>query len=324
LTLVRNINYRQPAPALDELHIRFLDEDEVTIALSEGQFDLVGPVTDPAIEAEQQAFEKQSYSTAQMIYVAINFDPQNGDSIAPDLRQAMLLALDREAIVTEALGGNGHLLAGSLLPGHWATPNDLPLPAYSPDQARRLLAQAGLEDTDGDGWLEREETDLEFGIRLNGQNSLHQDLGWLASSYYRDMGLFVRAESVPADSLIDDLFTHDFNLAIFSWPIPADPDQRLYWHSTENDEGRGLNFTSYSNPDLDRLLEEAVAVPGCRTEDRADLYAEIQQLLAEKRPVDFLLAPERHLLIRSPLQGIRPGPFAPLTWNVTDWYLDEE
>ena len=135
------------------------------------------------------------------------------------------------------------------------------------------------------------------------------------------MGLLARAESVPVDSVIDDLFTHDFDLAIFSWPILPDPDQRLYWRSTENTEGSGLNFTSYNNPELDGLLDKAVAIPGCAEAERAEIYGQIQQILARERPVDFLLAPNRHLLVANRLQGLQPGPFAPFTWNVSGWSI---
>jgi peptide/nickel transport system substrate-binding protein len=186
------------------------------------------------------------------------------------------------------------------------------------------LARAGLRDTTGDGWLDQGGKRLELGIRLNGQNELYQNLGWLLSSYYRDLDLFAHAESVPVDSVIDDLFTHDFNLAIFSWPLLPAPDQRLYWHSTENSEGMGLNFTSYHNPELDRLLEEAVAIPGCPVDERATIYGDIQQILAEERPVDFLVTPNRHVLVADRLHGVEPGPFAPLTWNITGWRLQEE
>jgi peptide/nickel transport system substrate-binding protein len=187
-----------------------------------------------------------------------------------------------------------------------------------------LLAEAGLKDEDGDGWLDRADKRLELGLRLNGENSLHQDLGWLVSSYYRDLGLFARAESVAFDNLVDDLFTHDFELALFSWPLLPDPDQHLYWRSTENEEGVGLNFTSYDNPRLDKLLDQAVAVPGCDTPTRAKIYGDIQEILAQERPLDFLLTPNYHLLVTQRLQGVNPGPFAPLAWNVTNWYLKEE
>ena len=57
---------------------------------------------------------------------------------------------------------------------------------------------------------------------------------------------------------------------------------------------------------------------------RAEIYADIQQTLAEERPVDFLLTPNRHLLVANRLQGVGPGPFAPFTWNASRWYLEDE
>jgi len=305
--------------------VRFLrDNNEVAIALSEGQFEVVGPLSATPPEFDTQQFTDITYPAPQAVYLAVNYDPKNSDPLSPEIRRTLLLAPDRATILVEAVGDDGQIMPGSLLPGHWAANNDLPLPDYDPESARDLLRRAGLRDTDGDGWLDEAGKRLELGIRLNGQNELYQNLGWLLSSYYRDLGLFVRAESVPVDSVIDDLFTHDFSLALFSWPILPDPDQRLYWHSTENTEGLGLNFTSYNNAEVDSLLEEAVAIPGCEMEERSTLYADLQKILAEERPVDFLLAPNRHLLVADRLQGVEPGPFAPFTWNVTEWYLPEE
>ncbi len=321
LSLVRNPYYHGPGPAVENVTIRFLRADEVALALSEGQFDLLGPLPAEVVGFARPDFQEITYPAAQMIYLAINFVPKNGEALPPELRHALLLALDREAILQEALAGDGQLLAGSLLPGHWAANGALSIPDYDPAAARSILSRAGWRDRNGDGWLEPGDERLELGIRLNGQNELYQRLGWLLSSYYRDVGLLARAESVPVDSVIDDLFTHDFDLAIFSWPILPDPDQRLYWHSTQNSEGMGLNFTSYQNPEVDRLFDEAVAIPGCNEAERAEVYGDIQRILAEERPVDFLLAPNRHLLVADRLQGVQPGPFAPFTWNVTDWSI---
>jgi len=324
LTLERNPNYHSPIPPLDGLTIRFIQPDEVAIALSEGQFDAVGPLQSPISNLQPPTFTDLVYPAPQVTYLAINFDPKNDDPVESEVRQALLLALDREAILAEAWGGDGQLLAGSLLPGHWAANSSLSWSAYDPDAAQTLLAKAGLRDENGDGWLDRAGQRLELSIRMNGENPLQQNLGWLISSYYRDLGLFVRADSVAFTGLVDDLFTHDFDLAIFSWPLLPDPDQRLYWRSTENTVGSGLNFTSYRNPRLDNLLSRAVAVPGCGFEARAKIYADIQKILTQERPVDFLLTPNRHLLVSERLHGLKPGPFAPLTWNVTEWYLQEE
>lgn len=321
LALLRNQNYAGPAPFLDSLTVRFISPNEVDIAVSEGQFDAIGPLQGELPNFIPTALARLTYPAPQVIYVAINYAPRNESPLPPAVRQALALALDRPAILSEALAGDGQLMAGSLLPGHWAANNSLSPPEYNPQAARSQLARAGLSDRDFDGWLDWQGERLELAIRVNGANPLHQKLAWLVSSYYRDVGLYARAESSAPDSVIDDLFTHDFRLAMFSWRILPDPDQRLYWHSTENTEGQGLNFTSYNNPQLDRLLEAGVAVPGCLPEARAESYAQIQEILSQERPVDFLLTPNQHILAASRLAGLNPGPFAPFTWNVEEWYL---
>jgi peptide/nickel transport system substrate-binding protein len=324
LKLTRNPYYGGPKPALAGLTVHFLSDNEAAIALSEGQFDLVGPLPSPLVSYSATNYSQISYLAPRLTYLAINADPKNGDPLPAEVKQALPLALDREAIVAEALNGQAQLLAGSLLPGHWAANPDLAWPKYDPPAARRWLARANLKDEDGDGWLEYQGQRLELAIRLNSANNLHQNLGWLISSYYRELGLFARTEGVSVENIVEDLFTHDFTLAIFSWPALADPDQRLFWNSTKNKEGVGLNFTSFDNPKLDQLLEQGIAVPGCALETRAKVYREVQELLAKERPADFLLAAQQHLLVGNRLQGLAPGPFAPFTWNITAWYLQPQ
>lgn len=331
LALTRNPNYHGPLPFLEKVTVRFIPEDDVAVALSEGRFDLLGPVEAPLSNAgplprprQLSNFTRLTYPAPKVIYLAINFDPRNEAPVPPAVRRALSAAIDRQAILATALDDDGVLLPGSLLPDHWAANPDRSPPEYDPDAARSLLAEAGLRDSDGDGWLDQGGERLELSIRLNGQNKLHQDLGWLISSYYREVGLFARAEGVPFDSLIDDLFTHDFRLALFNWPLLPDPDQHLYWHSTENSEGLGLNFVSLNSPRVDRLLDRARAVPGCEPAARAKIYHQLQQALAQETPADFLMAPNRHAFVGDRLQGVQPGPFAPLTWNIAEWYLGGE
>lgn len=320
LALIPNPYYRAGPLFLDGLTIRFIKEAEVDSALSKGDFDVFGPL-EGVNSNPFGSFAKLTYPAPQVVYIAINYAPRNESPIPLRVRQALTLALDREAMLNEVLKGEGELMAGSLLPGHWAANPALSPPQYDPEEARQLLAEASLKDSNGDGWLDQNGERMELAVRVNGQNPLHQRLGWLASSYYRALGLFARAESVPPDSVIDDLFTHDFRLAIFRWPLLPDPDQRLFWRSAENTEGIGLNFTSYNNSQVDELLEKGVAVSGCQPDDRVKIYHELEQILSAERPVDFLLTPNRHLFVSPRLNGLNPGPFAPFTWNAAEWHI---
>jgi peptide/nickel transport system substrate-binding protein len=324
LTLTPNPHYRGSTPRLAEITARFLAEGELEIALSEGNFDLIAPIPAQNFTAESGHFIDMVYPTAKMVFVAVNFAAKNGDTLPPAFHSILPLALNRDAILAEALADDGQLLAGSLLPSHWAANINLAQPPYNPAQARQMLAEAGLRDIDGDGWLDYQGQRLEIGIRVNGQNELHQNLGWLVSSYYRDLGLFARAETIPAESLLDDLFTHDFQAAIFSWPILAEPDSRQFWHSAEDTVGVGLNFMSYQNARVDKLLDEGLAVSGCAPAERAKIYQAVQSELDKERPVDFLLSPNQHLLTGASVRGVAPGPFAAFTWNAAEWYLLEE
>ncbi|GAB4439221.1 MAG: peptide ABC transporter substrate-binding protein [Anaerolineae bacterium] len=322
LRLAPNPHYAGSTPRLSEIELRFFSQRDLEIVLSEGAgaFSAIGPLEQRP--ATPPGFRELTYPAARAVGVAINFAPKNDPPLPEPVRRALHLALNRPAILAELLAGDAALPAGTLLPGHWAAATLSP-PEYNPTEAARLLAEAGLRDGDADGWLELDGQRLELALRLDGTNRLHQRLGWLVSSYYRDLGLFARAESVPRDSVMDDLFTHDFTLAIFGWPILPDPDQRVFWHTAENEPGLGLNFTSYSNPALDSLMTDAATLPGCEEPARAAAYQPVQETLNSDRPVDFVLVPNQHLFVSERLYGLQPGPFAPFTWNAAEWYLEE-
>ena len=171
------------------------------------------------------------------------------------------------------------------------------------------------------GWLDREGERLHLPVRTNGGNRLREDVASLIAGYYRAIGVYAPVELVLWGAVVDDLFTHDFETMVFSWPLRAEPDQSGWWLSTENEIGSGYNFGSFSNETVDRLLGEALAVPGCDPGDRAEPYRQIQAVLAQERPYDFLGIPYATLLVRSDLDGIKAGPFAGPPESAADWYL---
>jgi len=72
-------------------------------------------------------------------------------------------------------------------------------------------------------------------------------------------------------------------LAIFD--IPDDPDQYSIWHSTQVQ----TNITHYSNPRIDKLLEDGRTI--LDTQDRKQIYLDFQRFLVEDSPAIFLYYP---------------------------------
>jgi peptide/nickel transport system substrate-binding protein len=259
------------------------------------------------------------YPAPEFLFVAFNNDhPVLGDS---RVRQALSMAVDREHLLDQALGGAGELIAGSLPAAHWAADPDLVSPPYDPAGARQLLVEAGWSDSDGDGWLDRDGERLRLPVRTNGGNRLRDDVATLIAGYYRAIGVEAAVELVLWGAVVDDLFTHDFDTMVFSWPLSAEPDQSRWWHSTENEIGSGYNFVSFTDETVDRRLEEALALPGCSPGGRSEIYQQIQDVLARQRPYDFLLIPYATLLARPDLHGVEAGPFADPLESAAGWHI---
>lgn len=79
-------------------------------------------------------------------------------------------------------------------------------------------------------------------------------------------------------------------LTIFD--IPADPDQYSLWHSTQT----GTNITRYTNPRIDKLLEDGREE--LDIEERRKIYLDFQRFLVEDSPAIFLYHPTSYKISR--------------------------
>ncbi|MFQ5611213.1 MAG: ABC transporter substrate-binding protein [Anaerolineae bacterium] len=313
IQLARNESAWQAAPFLEGWTYRpFSDTLEMKQALAAGLIDAA--LLPPGQGADEDGFSTYAVPQAEMFFIAFNLEhPLLGED---KVRRALGHALDREQILAEALGGEGVLLAGSLGPGHWAGDSSLAWPDYDPDLAGALLAGAGLVDTDGDGWLEQEGQTVEIALRTNAGNDLRRSIAILAGQYWRAVGLKTNVELVSWPSVVDDIFTRDYDAVVFSWPLEPDPDQSRFWRSTD------LNIVSFADEAVDGWLQAGLSTPGCAAEGRAALYSRVQQRLAELRPYDFLLLPQATLLAGPNLNGPAPGLWAGPFWNAGKWFLE--
>jgi len=79
---------------------------------------------------------------------------------------------------------------------------------------------------------------------------------------------------------------NNFQVSLLALAVPIDPDQYLYWHSTQET----TNLTRLKNPRIDKLLED-----GRKTwdfETRKKIYQDFQKYLVEEAPAIFLSHPQ--------------------------------
>lgn len=87
--------------------------------------------------------------------------------------------------------------------------------------------------------------------------------------------------------------TQNYDVILAYGSISLDPDQYLYWHSTQSK----TNLTKINNPRIDKLLEE-----GRQTfdqQERKKIYQEFQKILLEECPAIFLRYPTLYTISRT-------------------------
>lgn len=91
---------------------------------------------------------------------------------------------------------------------------------------------------------------------------------------------------------VTSIVPSEFQAYLTVLDVPKDPDQYSLWHSTQ----QGTNISNYSNPRIDKLLEDGRSE--LSLEERKKIYLDFQRFLAEDSPAAFLYHPLTYTILR--------------------------
>jgi peptide/nickel transport system substrate-binding protein len=189
---------------------------------------------------------------------------------------------------------------------------------FDQTRAKALLAEAGWADTDNDGLLDKDGQPFEITVMTNQGNKVREQAGLIIQARLAEIGLKMNLRVVEwAAFLKEYIDKHNFEAVIMSWSIPIEPDLFDVWHSSKTREGE-LNFISYANPEVDKLIDE-----GRFTFDKAKrkaAYDRIQEIFYDDVPYVFLFVPDALPVISNRFIGPRVTA-AGLGLNFNDWFV---
>jgi len=238
-------------------------------------------------------------------YLAFNFlDPTLKDL---RVRRAIGHAIDRQSIVDYLRRGLAIAANGMIPPSNWAyEPNAFTLD-YDPDEARRLLDEAGYRDPDGDGPQPR----MTLTLKVSNQESVRLQAAVIQENL-KQVGISLEIRTYEFATLYADILKGNFQMYTLQWVggAVADPDiLRRVFHS-QMVPPAGFNRGHFSDPEVDRLLDEATAATDMET--RRVRYGAVQRRLAELSPYIGLWHLTNFALAQPELQGVRLTPGADL------------
>jgi peptide/nickel transport system substrate-binding protein len=233
----------------------------------------------------------------------------------------MAYAVDKEEIVDVVLFGLGSPATGPYVPNTWPYNPHVRKYDYDPGKAKELLKEAGWQDTDGDGILDKDGKPFRFTILTNAGNNLRKNTATIIQSRLEKIGVKVEIRTVEWSTFVNQFIDkRRFEAVLLGWSIGLDADQYDIWHSSKTKE-KELNFISYNNPEVDGLLEK-----GRRTFDineRKKAYFRIQEILAEEAPYLFLYVPDATPVVHARVKGIKPTPIG-ISYNLPQWYVPKD
>jgi peptide/nickel transport system substrate-binding protein len=265
------------APTLDGIVIRVISDAATrSMELETGGIDVMYMVLPHDIARLSANPDLQIFRRLTTANNYLGFNTR--DPILSDfrVRQAITYALDLNAIVQAAFVGVGQPGRAPISSLVWATAaNVLPPLTQNLDRARELLAEAGYP---GGGFS--------LVINTNEGNATRLDVATIMQGMLAQVGITLEIRSVEWGAYLDLTSRYDdpnHQMFLLGWvSVTGDPDYGLdIFHSRTF--GAAGNRFFWTNPEVDRLLDEARGAPQGQT--RYDMYIQAQRLIMEGRPM---------------------------------------
>ena len=244
------------------------------------------------------------------------------------VRQALLLAVNRQSIIDRAFGGQAVVATGPVLPGTWAFSQSLAALPFDPERAASLLDAAGWETPVGaaQGSTEyvRSSEDLPLAFTLvYPDDAAHQVVALALQDYWRRLGIVVTLTAAPASSILTEyLEPRAVEAALIDLDLSRypDPDPYPFWHDSQAEGGQ--NYSGFNDRNTSIWLEQARTTPDLRT--RAELYRSFQYRFQDQMPSLFLYHPVYTTAVSALMQGVTLGPMVDPSdrfGGIERWYV---
>lgn len=325
IVLAANPDYFEGRPYIDG-HITRIIPDMATLFLelrSQG-VDISGlsPLQFTR-QTENKLFRNNfnKYRYLSFAYTYLGYNLKNPLFTDKRVRQAISYAINKEEIISGVLLGLGKPATGPFKPGTWAYNGNVKIYNFNQKKAKELLKEAGWQDLNGDGILEKDGKPFVFEIVTNQGNETRQKCAEIIQRQLAEVGITVKIRILEWAAFVNDFITkRRFDAVIMGWTIPPDPDAYDVWHSSKT-APEELNFISYKNTEADEMLERGRST--FNQQKRKKYYDRFQEILAEDQPYTFLYVPDSLIIINKRFRGIEPAPIG-LDYNFIKWYVPQD
>ncbi len=264
LILEANEDYYGTVPAMKKVTIVFMAEDAAFAAVKSGQVDIA--LTSATLATtEIEGYTIHAVTTVDNRGFTLPVLPNEGKLTADgypygnnvtcniEIRQAMAYAVDREFLAEAALNGYGDPCYSENDGMPWNNPEVMI--ETDVEYAKKLLSDAGWEDTDGDGIVEKDGVKAEFNCIYPSGDSVRQAIALAAADQIKEIGIKITVEGTSWDDISKRMFTE---AVLMGWGSSDPYTSYCLFHSAYSLRDDYYNPEGYSNAAVDGHLDDAM------------------------------------------------------------------
>lgn len=289
IVLEANENYFRGRPCIDRLIFRIIPNEQTQVAaLQTGELDFLPNIPGasvPIFEGDSD-FNISIAEQDSLFQMFFNLDNPKFQDVK--VRQALMIAIDRQAVVDIVRQGYGVVHNSHF---------DHVVPFYDQDKqggydydpvlAGELLDASGISDTDGDGIRDVDGEPWVVNIlSFSGGFRDYSDYAVVVQAYWEDIGIQTELELRDLSTMVEQIYQErkvdkPFEVLTSGWSVIG-PEPNSYSNFYMWTDALGPNIANYRNEDVNSLFEQARIETDFDT--RMALYEQIEAILWEELP----------------------------------------
>lgn len=280
------------------------DPNTAIAALKDGQIDVMANIP-PAqfLELQETEFVNKQYNfhaPLSLVHSFIYINTRNPKLEDARVRRAVAYATDVETMISTVFSGLATPSNGPVHPSFsYYNKSIKPIP-YQPEEARRLLEEAGWTDTNGNGIADKvidgTLTELTLEYKYTAGRDIAQSVALLLQESAKKAGIEIKLTPQEHTVNMDNLKRRDYELMSGAKGI-----QPTAWEPKQDFHSEGDDRTGFATPETDAFIDEIqVTLDKAK---REEMYLELQARINQAMPIVPLAVPTGRLAVHKRFEG---------------------
>lgn len=293
--------YWNGASTVKSMTIKCIEEDSTRgLALQSGEQDVVQRVANADLPNFKADANYQVIDTTGARVRIILPNMQNEFLKDAKVRKAIAEAIDYDSLV-KVLGDG---VTNAQAPYPKSAPygyDELEKQTYDAADAAKLLKEAGFEDSDGNGYVDKDGKELK--LTLTYQMSDYTSMLEAVQSMAKESGINIELQMTDSLETVEE--KKDFDLICTNWQVLSTGDPQWFLETLYK-TGAQNNCISYSNEKLDGIINQLSTAFDLA--ERQKLTIEAEKILLEDTASIYLVGENNFVVANTKVQNIVPYP----------------